>query len=141
MLPQSDLVHRADLVCIIPSEVAYQSPNAANSPAPACLAVSPEGVVRYWPSISHEGVSIEESIELNGQECDTVTYVPNVGCVLATTTCSVVLLSPNRRTIVSKTLKPPAGWLGGISKRISSLIFGPMSTTQSAETVIMLIPV
>ncbi|XP_044731324.1 nuclear pore complex protein Nup133 [Chrysoperla carnea] len=126
ILPQSDLVHRADLVCIIPPE--------SNSLAPACLAVSPEGGVRYWPSISHEGVSVEQCIELHGEECDTVIYVNNVGCILATTTCSVVLLSPNRRTITSRMLKPPAGWLGGISRRISSLIFGPMSTTQGAET-------
>ena len=31
------------------------------------LAVSPEGVVRYWPSIAQEGTSTEISTELGGQ--------------------------------------------------------------------------
>lgn len=37
-LPQSDLAHRADLVSVF---------NCPGSHTPACIAVSPEGVVRY----------------------------------------------------------------------------------------------
>lgn len=39
---------------------------------PSCIAVSPEGLVRYWPSIAHEGTSVEETADLQGQECDSL---------------------------------------------------------------------
>ena len=60
-LPPSDLAHSAERVCVIPSEVEGQ-------PA-ACVAVSPEGVVRYWPKIAFESSTAEISAELKGEEC------------------------------------------------------------------------
>lgn len=54
-LPPSDLAHRAELVIV------YTSKKAST---PSCIAVSPEGAVRYWPSIAHEGSWIEESTDL-----------------------------------------------------------------------------
>ena len=42
---------------------------------PCCLAVSPEGVVRYWPSIVHEGSSTETSTELGGQVNNNKFYI------------------------------------------------------------------
>lgn len=101
--------------------------------------MSPEGVVRYWPAIMHEGVSVEHHVNLQGQECDSLTDVEGLGCVLATTTCTVLLIQPHlsagRHSLKCKTLKVPTGWLGGISKRMSSLIFGPISSEHPAETV------
>ena len=47
-LPPSDLAHKAEL-CLV-----YSAPGSAGH-TPCCLAVSPEGVVRYWPSIAQEG--------------------------------------------------------------------------------------
>lgn len=35
----------------------------------ACVAVSPEGVVRYWPNIAYEASTAEISAELKGEEC------------------------------------------------------------------------
>lgn len=61
MLPPSDLAHSAERVCIIPSENEGQ-------PA-ACVAVSPEGIVRYWPNIAFESSTAEISAELRGEEC------------------------------------------------------------------------
>lgn len=61
MLPASDLAHSAERVCVIPSENGAQ-------PA-ACVAVSPEGVVRYWPNIAFESSTAEISAELRGEEC------------------------------------------------------------------------
>ncbi|CAH1116722.1 unnamed protein product [Phaedon cochleariae] len=128
-LPQSDLAHRAELVAVFIN---------AGSNTPSCIAVSPEGVVRYWPAVAHEGVTVEETVDLQGQECDSLTNIDGLGCILATTTCTVVLVQPimnNGRHILScKPLRTPSGWLGGISKRMSSLIFGPISNEQTSET-------
>lgn len=129
-LPQSDLAHRADLVSVF---------ICPGSHTPSCIAVSPEGVVRYWPNVSHEGVSVEIMAELQGQECDSVCCVGRLGCVLATTTCTVVLVQPKlspggRHSLICHTLRTPQGWLGAISKRMSSLIFGPMASDHSSET-------
>ena len=66
---------------------------AANeTQTPSCIAVSPEGTVRYWPSIAHEGSSYEVSADLQGQECYSLTDLQPVGSILATTTATVVLL-------------------------------------------------
>lgn len=148
-LPQSDLAHRAELISVF---------IAAGSNSPSCIAVSPEGnllvqfflngiiliyeflgVLRYWPAIVHEGVTVEQTIDLQGQECDSLTDVEGLGCILATTTCTTVLVQPEiiggRHILQCKHLKTPSGWLGGISKRMSSLIFGPISNEHSSETV------
>ncbi|XP_044263471.1 nuclear pore complex protein Nup133 [Tribolium madens] len=131
-LPQSDLAHRAELVSVFLN---------ADSNTPSCIAVSPEGVVRYWPAIVHEGISVEQHVNLQGQECDSLTDVEGLGCILATTTCTVLLLQPQlnggRHTLKCKTLRIPTGWLGGISKRMSSLIFGPIASESSAESGIV----
>ncbi|XP_023018139.1 nuclear pore complex protein Nup133 [Leptinotarsa decemlineata] len=128
-LPQSDLAHRAELVTVFIT---------AGCNNPSCIAVSPEGVLRYWPAVAHEGVTVEQTVDLQGQECDSLTNVEGLGCILATTTCSVVLVQPQvnncRHSLICKPLKTPSGWLGGISKRMSSLIFGPNSNEQSSET-------
>nr|XP_022913982.1 nuclear pore complex protein Nup133 [Onthophagus taurus] len=127
-LPQSDLAHKAELVSVF---------IAPNSNVASCIASSPEGVVRYWPSIAHEGVSIEECVDLQGQECDSLIETNGFGCVLVTTTCTTVILQPQnnsgRHQLICKILKMPSGWLGGIGKRMSSLIFGPISSEQTAE--------
>ncbi|KAG5890186.1 hypothetical protein JTB14_010650 [Gonioctena quinquepunctata] len=128
-LPQSDLAHRAELVSVFIS---------AGCNTPSCIAVSPEGVLRYWPAVAHEGVTVEQTVDLQGQECDSLTNVEGLGCILATTTCSVVLVQPQvnsgRHNLHCKPLRTPSGWLGGISKRMSSLIFGPNTNEQSTET-------
>ncbi|VEN43095.1 unnamed protein product [Callosobruchus maculatus] len=58
-LPQSDLAHKAELVSVFPT-------NIHNTPS--CIAVSPEGVVRYWSAVAHETSYVEQSVELQGQE-------------------------------------------------------------------------
>lgn len=96
-------------------------------------------MVRYWPNVAHEGVSVEIMAELQGQECDSVCCVGKLGCVLATTTCTVVLVQPKmssggRHSLICHTLRTPQGWLGAIGKKMSSLIFGPMASDHSSET-------
>ncbi|CAL4189009.1 unnamed protein product, partial [Meganyctiphanes norvegica] len=85
-LPPSDLAHRAQLV------VVYAP---TDGQVPACIAVSPEGFVRYWPSIAHEGSYHEISTELQGQECESLIFLgASLGCLLATTTSTTLLIQP-----------------------------------------------
>lgn len=129
-LPSSDLAYRAELVVI------FCTPG---SQVPSCIAVSPEGIVRYWPNIGHEGSSFEMNAELQGQECDSLTDISPIGCILATTTATIVLVQPQissgRHSITCRPLKLPQGWLGGISKLIPSIIFGSLQSSHIMETV------
>lgn len=50
--------------------------------------------MRYWPSVGQEGVYVDVSCELAGQECEKLGEYTQEGLVLATTTCTVVLLNP-----------------------------------------------
>lgn len=107
------------------------------------MAVSPEGIVRYWANIANEELSVETSAELAGQEVDCLTYIPGHGCILATTTCTVALLQPQsiggRGSINCRVLRTSQGWLGGIGRRMSSLIFGAIPQSPVHETVRILI--
>lgn len=99
-LPPSDLAHRADL-CLVGQGEGGQTP--------WCLAVSPEGVVRYWPSIAQEGTSSEISAELSGQECFKVTDIHPVGSLLSTTTATLVLIHHTQHGIACRRLAAPSG--------------------------------
>lgn len=102
------------------------------------MAVSPEGIVRYWASIAHEESSVEISVELAGQEVYCLTHVPAQGCILATTTCTIALLQPQfingRNSLTSRVLKTSQGWLGGLGRRMS-MIFGVIPQNPAMETV------
>ncbi|CAG2211757.1 NUP133 [Mytilus edulis] len=117
-LPPSDLAHNSDRVCVIPNNSDHQSAS--------CIAVSPEGIVRYWPNIANEGSSVEISAELRGEECQCVVCLPPFGCLLATTTSSLVLLNiaTNKNTLTCHLLKSAQGMFSGIGRKMSSFIFG-----------------
>ena len=123
-LPPSDLAHRADL-CLVGQGEGGQTP--------FCLAVSPEGVVRYWPSIAQEGTSTEISAELGGQECFNVTDIHPVGSLLSTTTATLVLIHHTQHGIACRRLAAPSGLLGGIGRRMSSLLFGSLPAGGQGE--------
>ncbi|CAH2046121.1 unnamed protein product, partial [Iphiclides podalirius] len=129
-LPQTDLAHKANLVVLF-----YDG----EAQLPSCIGVSPEGVVRYWPCIGQEGVYVDISAELAGQECEQLGEPTKSGLVLATTTCTVVLLTPTmtdgRPTVTCQTLRPPSGWLGGIGRRVSLLFFGSMPAHAETKLV------
>lgn len=118
-LPHCDIGHRAQLVVVFISE---------NQQMPSCVSISPTGDVRYWPSIAHDGSSIDESSILEGQEFDEIISISNQGYILATTTCNLVHLQlqihGGRHVIQHKTMKPPSGFFGGISKKFASIIIG-----------------
>ena len=74
---------------------------------------------------------MESTVDLQGQECYSLTDLQPVGSILATTTSTVVLVSPANdamaaggQSVVWRTLKAPQGLLGGIGRRVSTLIWG-----------------
>lgn len=117
-LPPSDLAHNASRVCVIPNNI--------DSQTASCIAVSPEGVVRYWPNIAYEASSMEISAELKGEECDSIVNLCPYGVLLATTTSSLVMISftPGQNAVSCHPLKATQGMFSGIGRKMSSLIFG-----------------
>ncbi|PVD32345.1 hypothetical protein C0Q70_07778 [Pomacea canaliculata] len=117
-LPPSDLAHSAARVCVLAGK--------SDSNPTACIAVSPEGVVRYWPNIAYEASTAEISAELKGEECASVVNFQPFGCLLATTTSSLLLLMPSfgQNAITCSALKTSQGMFSGIGRRMSSFIFG-----------------
>lgn len=140
-LPASDLAHKAELVCVlsVSCTIGGTHNEKGSQPLPGVIAVSPEGIIRFWPNIAYEGHSIEASAyDLQGQECISLTNMQPLGCILGTTTSSLVHVKINNtdghNAIICRTLKTPQGVLAGFSRRVSSFIFGSMPATQSPET-------
>lgn len=92
----------------------------------SCLASSPAGELRYWPSIAHDGASIDENGILDGQEFDQLLNLAPFGYLLVTTTCNLVLLqlqhSGGRQVITYRIIKPPSGFFGGIGRKFASIV-------------------
>ena len=61
----SDLEHKAALVCL----TGGGSGDGGIQQSPGCVAVSPEGMVRFWPKIYQEDVYLEATSVLRGEEC------------------------------------------------------------------------
>jgi len=130
-LPHCDIGHKARLISVFVPE---------NGQAAACLAVSTTGDVRYWPSIAHDGSSIDENGILEGQEFDQLTSINPQGYLLVTTTCHLVLLQiqivNGRQRIVHRTIRPPSGFFGGFGKKFASIIIGMNSNQESENKLI-----
>lgn len=118
-LPHCDIGHKASLITVFATEGQQMA---------SCLSISPTGDVRFWPSIAHDAISIDETGILEGQEFDELVTISSVGYVLVTTTCNLVLLqlqlNNGRYSITHKDVRPPSGFLGGIGKRFASILIG-----------------
>lgn len=127
-LPHCDIGHKATLVNVFTTEGQQMA---------SCLAVSPTGDIRYWPSIANDGISIDENNILDGQEFDELLNIPSIGYILVTTTCRLVLLQlqlvNGRHSIVHRNVRPPSGFFCSIGKRLSSYIIG--NNAQDRENV------
>ncbi|XP_054719956.1 nuclear pore complex protein Nup133-like [Uloborus diversus] len=125
-LPPSDLAHKAELVHLFQTE---------DSKLPSALAVSPEGHVRYWPNINHESCSVDTVIDLQGEECYSLVSVFPLGCILSTTTSTLVLITSSsgegQPNLICRPLTLPLSVLAGIGRRVSSFIFGVVPTQTS----------
>ncbi|XP_001847396.2 nuclear pore complex protein Nup133 [Culex quinquefasciatus] len=126
-LPHCDIGHKATLISVFIAEGHQMA---------SCLAVSPAGDVRYWPSIAHDGSSMDECNILEGQEFEEVVGLSSGNYLLVTTTCSLVQLQipaqAGRQSIVARLVKPPSGFFGGIGKKFASIIIG-MHSIQERE--------
>lgn len=118
-LPHCDIGHKATLITVFIADGHQMA---------SCLAVSPAGDVRYWPSIAHDGSSIDECNILEGQEFEEMIGLSNGNYLLVTTTCSLVQLQiqlhGGRQTILSRLVKPPSSLFGGIGKKFALIIIG-----------------
>lgn len=60
-----------------------------------------------------------------------------LGCLVATTTASILMLTPKmsegRPSVTCRAFKTPQGLLGSIGRRMSSFIFGSVSSHQSMD--------
>jgi len=69
MLPASELYHTADLVCVMsPSD-----DESSDVSGVSVMAVSPGGMVRYWPSVIHGSSTIDMDTDLIGSQCHSLT--------------------------------------------------------------------
>ncbi|XP_054725254.1 nuclear pore complex protein Nup133 [Anastrepha obliqua] len=117
-LPHCDIGHKASLVSVFLGEGQQMA---------SCVAVSPTGDARYWASIAHDGSSVDVNGILDGQEFDQMLNMPHQqGYLLVTTTCNLVLLQlqllNGRHVLQHKTIRQPAGFLGGIGKKFSIIM-------------------
>lgn len=128
-LPHCDIGHKASLITVFVPEGQQMA---------SCLAVSPTGDVRYWPSIAHDQSSVDAAGILEGQEFDYLLSIPPIGYIIVTTTCNLVLLQiqlqNGRHNIQHRIIKPPSGFFGGIGKKFASIIIG-MNSGQEKENV------
>ena len=73
------------------------------------------------------------SCHRQGQECERLICLGDSSCLLATTTSTLVLVSWPGGALRCRRLAPPAGLLGGIGRRVSSLIWGSMQAAGAEE--------
>ena len=76
-LPSTELLHSAELVCIIPSFVGGESSSLSSV---AIVSVSPEGLVRYWPNLVHDGTTIDLNFDLVGVLCHSLSSFQVSNC-------------------------------------------------------------
>lgn len=128
-LPHCDIGHKATLVSVFQTDEHQMA---------SCVAVSPTGEVRYWPSIAHDGSSVDLTNILDGQEFDYLLPLPAyqqmpLSYLLVTTTCNLILLQlqlqNGRYVLQHRNIRQPSGFLGGIGKRFASIIIGMNSAT------------
>ncbi|KAK9511729.1 hypothetical protein O3M35_000336 [Rhynocoris fuscipes] len=132
LLPSSDLAHTANHVVIF-----VQSGQETAS----CVAVSPEGIVRYWQEVGQHSPWVDVNAHLGGEEVCAVEYTPPLGCIAVTTSGSLVIVTPtldrgSPSVTTTHLSAAQGGWLGGFGKRVSSIIFG-MSASGAVDNRIV----
>lgn len=132
-LPASEVAHQAALVWVFEPETSKSLSHAC------CIAVSPEGLIRFWRDVYDEVEYFEYNTELMGKECELLHQVDNSRFILLTTTADLVMVTINldnvRPQISSKILTESTGWLGNISMNISSLVFGSTGPQSDPKTI------
>lgn len=128
-LSDSDCGQCAGLVAV------YQN-NAAKELA-SCLSVTPNGIVRFWNIINLGNSFKEFFIKLYGDETITpltTLHTPKLNCFAATSSGSLVHICFETLDKMNYwTMNPTPGVFSGISRVMSSLVFGGSVQAQSSS--------
>lgn len=72
MLPASEMHYSADLICVLSSG----GDSGSNVSFVSIMAASPEGLVRYWPSLIHDSAVVDMETDLMASQCHSLTAFP-----------------------------------------------------------------
>ena len=87
MLPATELYHKANLICVMAGMPT--SGGGVTVSGVTVMAVSPEGMVRFWPSLVHDSNAIDMSTDLIGSHCHSLTeFQVRSDSMLICVTCS-----------------------------------------------------
>ncbi|XP_060755074.1 nuclear pore complex protein Nup133 [Neoarius graeffei] len=117
-LSPSDYAYSAELISISSS-----SPLESASVQSVCvLAVSPDGLARFWPSLSHEGTYTETHADLGGHPCNYVTAVRGGSFIVSSYRGQLLRMGmePSGK-LYQRPVQQGHGMLSGIGRRVSSL--------------------
>ncbi|EDW30446.1 GL18034 [Drosophila persimilis] len=128
-LPYSDLGYNSELISVFQTDGQQMA---------SCIAVSATGDVRYWPSIAHDGNTVNLPI-LTGQDFVQIINLPlQEGYLAVTSTCTLVFLSVGltngRYSLHHKTIKPATSLLGGFGSDKDPLLVGMCCERNSPES-------
>ncbi|KAJ8364873.1 hypothetical protein SKAU_G00137040 [Synaphobranchus kaupii] len=121
-LPPSEFTYSADLIAIL-----SQSPlETAAVQSISVMAVSPEGAVRYWPSLAQEGTYTETVADLGENLCNFLTAVKGNSFVLSSYKNQLLRLGPdNSGRLQQRPLQQGQGVLSGIGRRVLQPLWHP----------------
>ncbi|KAM5163762.1 nuclear pore complex protein Nup133 [Mantella aurantiaca] len=124
LLPPSEFPSSAELVA-----VSAHSEDSSSAQSVAVMASTKEGVVRYWPSLSHEQIYTETFADFGGSACVFLTAVKAGSFILSSAKNHLVRLLPDSSgKIHHRFLQQGQSMLSGIGRRVSSLL-GILSPT------------
>lgn len=119
-LPASEMHYSADLICVLSSG----GDSGSNVSLVSIMAASPEGLVRYWPSLIHDSAVVDMETDLMASQCHSLTAFPPHSCILVTTNNELLLLSGSQKEIKCHNLNSSNSVFSDFGRRVSSFIFG-----------------
>ncbi|XP_062404993.1 nuclear pore complex protein Nup133 [Sardina pilchardus] len=122
-LPPSEFAYSADLISISSSNQLDSAPIQSIS----VLAVSPEGTIRFWASLAHEGSYVEMTADLGGHLSNFVTAVKGNSYIVSSYKGQLLRVAMDvSGKLQQRPLQQGQGVLSGIGRRVSSL-FGMLA--------------
>ncbi|KAI4880083.1 hypothetical protein NFI96_025378 [Prochilodus magdalenae] len=116
-LAPSEYTYSADLISISASAPL----DTASVQSVYVLAVSPDGLARFWPSLAHEGTYTEMPADLGGL-CNYVTAVRGGSFVVSSYRGQLLRMFPDGSgKLHQRALQQGQGMLSGIGRRVSSM--------------------
>ncbi|XP_024082698.1 nuclear pore complex protein Nup133 [Cimex lectularius] len=128
LLPPSDLAVSSQHVTI------FVQPDSKTA---SCVAITPDGLIRYWEVVSQHAPWTDVNANLGGEEVSAVHHIPPLGTLAVTTSATMILINPSKTkggtpTVIAHRISPRS-WFCGISKKMNSIIFGSVSNIQASE--------